>query len=280
MPTDQRRRGERIVATIEIAGLRVEHAPGNGPKVLFVHGSGAGAWCWENFLPWFAAAGYDCYALNLRGHGPNPPLPDLGRVRLLDYVGDVRAVLAELGEDVILIGHSMGGAIAQVVGERAALKALVLAATAPVAGVKFQVPPGNLWYLLHMLRTLPALLRKKPIPLGWRVMKSAALNKIPAEHQRELYERFQPESGTVGMEILNGDVGADLSRAAFPILVISGDEDRTSVIAMEREIAAQHKADLIELPGYGHMFMLEPGWEAAAQKILDWLRSKGLAAER
>lgn len=262
-----------------IAGLRVEHVPGAGPKVVFVHGSGAAAWNWENYLGQFAAAGYDCYAINLRGHGPNPPLAELGRLRTQDYVDDVRGVLAEIGEDVILVGHSMGGAIAQIVAERARLKALVLAASAPVAGVKFQTPPANIWFVLHMFRTLPAMLRKQPIPLGWRVMKTAVLNKIPEAQQRAVYERFQSESGTVGMEVLKGSISADLSRATFPILVISGTDDGTSLLSMEREIAAQHKADLIELPGHGHMFMIEPGWEATGRKILDWLRSKGLAAE-
>ena len=39
------------------------------PPLLFLHGSAHAAWCWaEHFLPHFAAAGYDAYALSLRGH--------------------------------------------------------------------------------------------------------------------------------------------------------------------------------------------------------------------
>lgn len=41
---------------------------GTRPPLVFVHGSYHGAWCWrENFMPYFSAAGYDCYAISLRG---------------------------------------------------------------------------------------------------------------------------------------------------------------------------------------------------------------------
>ena len=37
--------------------------------ILFVHGAWHAAWCWENFLPYFAQQGYPSYAVSLRGHG-------------------------------------------------------------------------------------------------------------------------------------------------------------------------------------------------------------------
>lgn len=261
-----------------ISGLKVVHAPAAGAKLLFVHGASAGAWTWQNFLDQFSAADYDCYAMDLRGHGANPPIEALGDVSLNDYANDVRAVMAELGEGLILIGHSMGAAIAQVVAQDAPLKALVLASAAPVAGVKFKNPPFNLWFLLHLLRSLPAMVGRKPLKPGWRVMRSAVLNKIPKREQRAIFERFGPESGLAGMEVVRGSIEADLQRVSFPILVISGSEDKTSLIEMEREIAEQHRADLIELPGHGHMFMLEPDWEDCGRQIIDWLEGKGVRA--
>jgi pimeloyl-ACP methyl ester carboxylesterase len=52
--------------------LEVLHAapasPSQRPPLCFVHGSYHAAWCWaEHFLPYFAARGYDAYALSLRG---------------------------------------------------------------------------------------------------------------------------------------------------------------------------------------------------------------------
>lgn len=262
--------------TKTINGLKVDHAAGEGPKILFVHGASAGSWNWENFLQQFSAAGYDSYAMNLRGHHPNPELPELGKVVMADYVEDVRSVLQELGEDVVLVGHSMGGGVAQMVGQDAGLKALVLASSAPVAGVKFEQPSMNIWFFLHILKSIPAMIRKKALKPGWKVMRSAVLNKVPEDQQRALFEKFVPESGAVGVEVLKGSVSADLQRAQFPILVISGTDDQTSLITMEREIAKQHKADMIELQGHGHMFMLEPGWQQCGEQLMGWLKSKGI----
>lgn len=266
------------MALERINGLQVDHVPAEGPKILFVHGASAGSWNWETFLHFFAAEGYDCYALNLRGHAPNPPLADLGQVSMTDYAEDVRGVLRELGGDVVLIGHSMGGGIAQLVAQDTPLRAAVFASSAPVAGVKFQNPPFNVWFLLHIFKSLPAMVRKKPLKPGFKVSKTAVFNRVEPERQRELFEKMVPESAVAGVEVLKGEVSADLSAVNFPLLVISGTDDQTSVIAMEREIAQQHRADLIELPGHGHMFMLEPGWEQTARKLLEWLRSKGIEA--
>lgn len=42
-------------------------SPSQSTPLLFVQWHAA--WCWEHFLPWFAARGHAAYALSLRGHG-------------------------------------------------------------------------------------------------------------------------------------------------------------------------------------------------------------------
>ncbi|MCC5858442.1 MAG: alpha/beta hydrolase [Ectothiorhodospiraceae bacterium] len=259
---------------LSINGLAVERQPGPGTRILFVHGSSGGSWYWHGFMGHFAALGYDCYAVNLRGHPPSPPVEELGRVTLQDYVEDVRGALQELGE-VILVGHSMGGAIAQVLAQSMPLKAAVFASSAPVAGVKFQNPPFNLWFLLYGLKSIPAMVRKRTIRPGFRVARSALLNRVEPGRQRELWQKLCPESATVAVEVLKGTVGADLSRVPFPLLTAGGREDRTTVIDMQREIARFHGTDFLELDDHGHMFMIEPGWERCAARLADWLASRG-----
>ena len=262
--------------TRKINGLYVDHVAGEGAKILFIHGSSGGSWYWEHFMHRFAEAGYDCYAVNLRGHHPNPELPELGKVTMAEYVDDVRGVLSELGGDVVLVGHSMGGAIAQMLAAEKPLKAAIFASSAPVSGVKFQNPPFNIWFLLHILRSLPAMARKKALKPGFKVNRAAVLNKVEPERQRELSDRMVPESATVGIEVLKGTIEADLSGVGFPMLTCGGTEDHTTVLAMEKDIAALQKTDFIEFPGHGHMFMLEPGWEECADRVIEWLRSKSV----
>lgn len=65
--------------------------------ILFVHGAWHGAWCWENFLPYFAQHGYAAHALSLRGHGASA-----GRDKIRwhsaahDYVADVAQIVQTL----------------------------------------------------------------------------------------------------------------------------------------------------------------------------------------
>jgi pimeloyl-ACP methyl ester carboxylesterase len=80
-------------------------ATGNarGPPLLLIHGSYCAAWVWaEHYLPFFAAHGYPCSAVSLRGHGRSP-----GKVEaasFADHVADISEVVASLGRPV-LVGH-------------------------------------------------------------------------------------------------------------------------------------------------------------------------------
>lgn len=83
------------------------------PPLLFVHGSFHGAWCWEeHFLPHFAAEGYDCYALSLRGHGGSElgdDHPPRAAGTLQSHVDDLASFIATLPAPPVLVVHSFSG---------------------------------------------------------------------------------------------------------------------------------------------------------------------------
>ena len=106
-------------------------------SLLFVHGMWGGAWVWERWLPFFAARGWDGYALNLRGRAGSRSVADVGRVPLADYVEDAAAVARCLGE-VVVVGHSMGGLVAQALA--ATLDPVAVVAVTPAA-------PRGIWAL-------------------------------------------------------------------------------------------------------------------------------------
>src|SRR6059058_2188408 len=83
-----------------------------GPPLLFVHGYFGRAIAFERMMAWFASRGHVCCAPDLRGHGDSLPNCDLGKVSVRDYAADVTKVARALGNPII-IGHSMGGLIAQ-----------------------------------------------------------------------------------------------------------------------------------------------------------------------
>lgn len=91
--------------------------------IALVHGICHGAWCWENFINFFADHGYQCYAISLPGHGGSGGKEHLQEYRLSDYGEAVKEAMKTIKEDMkshglrdvnpFLLGHSMGGAVVQ-----------------------------------------------------------------------------------------------------------------------------------------------------------------------
>lgn len=275
MPTAQSTpAGALAWSRYRVGTLGVERLDGGGRAVLFVHGAGAGPWCWQGFMERFAAAGYDCHALALRGHSPSDPVRALGRVRLVDYVSDVHQVLERLGE-AVLIGHSMGGAVVQAVAGACDVAALIMAAPAPVAGVRFHRPPWNPWFPLQAVRALPVLLGRGVFRPHLSTMRRMVLNRLPREQQLEVFSRCSPESSTALLGLLQGRLGRELGSLRgrpFKRLVVAPTADRICIFPMLCEIAYYQDAELLVLIDRGHMFMLEPGWERCADHLLSWLQ--------
>jgi pimeloyl-ACP methyl ester carboxylesterase len=101
--------------------------------ILLIHGAGHGAWAWRDLIPRLRDLGHDARAIDLPGHGDDPT--PLAAVRLETYRD---AVVSALGEETVLVGHSMGGypitAAAEAAPDRIA--ALVyLCAYVPEAGM-------------------------------------------------------------------------------------------------------------------------------------------------
>src|SRR5205807_221327 len=169
------------------------------PPILFIPGYFASAWVYESYLPFFAEHGYAGFALNLRGHSGST-LPSgmmLGRVSLNDYIDDARQVanwLIEKFQRPIVVGHSMGGLIAQKLGEEGLARALVLLSPAPPRGIN--VVSGSL--LRRQIRYLPALLRSKRVVPKFSDMRALVLNRIPQAEQQATFERFVADSGRAG----------------------------------------------------------------------------------
>ena len=89
--------------------------------VVLVHGAWHGAWAWERVLPLLTSAGVECFALDLPGHGEDQgPFGDLHA-----DVARVRETLDELNGDVVLVGHSYGGAVITEAGLHPAVQHLV-----------------------------------------------------------------------------------------------------------------------------------------------------------
>lgn len=246
--------------------------------LLFVHGGWHAAWCWENFLDFFADAGYRAVALSLRGHGASPTSKPLHRVSIADYLDDVAAVAGELGGAPILIGHSLGGFVIQRYLETHRVPAAVLVGSVP--------PQGVLRLALRVWRRRPSMTME-----AWNDPTLLKFLATPALAREYLFCAATPEAI---VESCRQRAGAESVRAAMtdpmlrrvrtrrvstPILVLGATHDGFVSAADVCATARAYRTDP-EFFDMGHNMMLEPGWVAVAERIRDWLQAPTAARHR
>jgi len=256
--------------TERIADLSLEHAaPAGRPRsrsVLFVHGMWGGSWYFRNYLYAAAQAGWDAWALDLRGHGLSPAPGGLGGTELADYVADVRRCLDQLGETV-LVGHSMGGLIAQKVAEGGGVAAAVFLTSAPPRGIN--AVSGSV--LARMARYVPAMLAGRAFTVSRAHADFLFLNRLTPEQREWAFPRFGAESGRAARELALGGLAVDPRAIRCPTLVVGADQDRITPVALQRRIAERYRAEYQAAAGHGHMLMLEEGWEQPFKDMLTWM---------
>jgi pimeloyl-ACP methyl ester carboxylesterase len=234
--------------------------------LLLVHGMHGGSWYLRSWLYAAAHAGWDAWALNLRGHHGSRPVQDLGRVSVLDYVDDVHDCLRTLREAVV-IGHSMGGLVAQKAAEGGRVRAAVFATSAAPKDIRAVTWPV-LW---RMPRYILPILRSRAFTIGPDDATALLGNRMTPEQRAWAYPQLVAESGRAAREMALGAVAVDPAGIRCPTLVLSAEHDRITPVSVERKIAARYGSEYIEAAGHAHLLMLEEGWEQPFGKVLSWL---------
>ncbi|MEN6622265.1 MAG: alpha/beta hydrolase [Smithella sp.] len=241
--------------------------------LLFIHGAGGTSEYLRNYLQFFSGAGWRSYAINLRGHHPSDRENALEQTTIEDYVLDVEKVMRDLAiENCALIGHSMGGLIAQKIAMRfKSIKALITISSAPPFGVT-PVINNDLSYQGPIMKSIWELISFKPITSAFMAEKTL-LNNINENEREEILSMFVAESLMVGYQIAQG-VFIDPADIKCPKLVIGCKLDAIVPESMEQKLAEFLKADYISYEQFAHLPMLEKGWEQSAGDIAQWLQNK------
>ena len=235
--------------------------------VLFVHGLWAGAWLWDRWLSIAAEDGWDAWAIELRGRNGSHPAVDLGRARIRDFASDVREALAHIG-DAVVVGHSMGGLVAQVVAATDPhVRASVFLCSVPPHGIVALTGP----LLRQAGAYLPAMLRGRVFAPSRADADSLVMNEMDRADRDELFPRFTPDSGTAAREIALGRVAVDAADVVAPVLVAGATHDRISPPSIHPKLVGRYPgADELVFEGRGHLVMLEDGAADRARAVLRW----------
>jgi pimeloyl-ACP methyl ester carboxylesterase len=234
--------------------------------VLCLPGMFAGAWVFEQLLPQIAARGYPVSAISYRGHPPLPRLASIGRQSLTHFAFDACAAARALDRPIV-IGHSLGGLVALLMAGRNLIRAAVLVSPAPPRGISVLSPP----LLVRMASYLPAMIFSRPILPSAAHLDALVLNRIPVGERAAIRDRFVPDSGRAAREITIGAFKVPPRAVRAPLLVVGAEYDRFIPVGAARKTAKLYHAPFHMAAGHGHFIFAEPGWEAQAGVMLDWI---------
>ena len=251
----------------------------NSPEtIMMIHGMCAGGWCWADFRNFFKGKGYHCLSPTLRHHDVAPqdePPAELGTTSLKDYATDLEDEIRKLNRPPILMGHSMGGLLAQILASRGLARAIILICPAPPAGILVLKP--------SVIRSFSSALTRwefwrRPFKISYDEAVYSVLELVPEEDRRTVYNRFVHESGRAAMEIgfwpidRNKASRVDENMVRCPVLVIGAGKDRMTPAATVRKVAVKYNsAAYKEFISQTHWLIAEPGWQDVAEYIAGWL---------
>jgi pimeloyl-ACP methyl ester carboxylesterase len=241
------------------------------PAVIMVHGAFCAGWAFDGFRAPFEAAGHVCLTPDLRGHRPGQTVAGLS---MADYADDVAALIRAQARPPVLIGHSLGGLVAQMAAVRAPVRALILMAPSAPWGVA----GGSLEEAVSAV-TLYALgpYWLQAITPDYTAARHYSLDRLDKAARKAVFARMVPESGRALWETLNWwldpfmTTSAPAHRIKAPVLALVGDRDAIHPPATVRQTAGRLGGETRVLPGMSHWLLSEPGWEAVADQCLEWL---------
>jgi pimeloyl-ACP methyl ester carboxylesterase len=210
-------------------------------------------------------------------------------IGVTEVVDHYDRIIRGLDAPPVIMGHSFGGLITQLLLDRGLGAAGVGLSPAPVKGV-LRVPPDLLRTVLLALRN-PAN-RKRTVPMTPKQFHRGFTNTMNDADAAAAYDRYYvPSPGRVIFQAAFANVNPRaVTTVDFhkddrpPLLVLGNDQDQTIPASVSREAATRQgksKAvvDYKEYHGRPH-FPAAPGWEAVADDALDWAnRHVGETAE-
>jgi pimeloyl-ACP methyl ester carboxylesterase len=242
-----------------------------------IHGAFCGGWA---FAPWrapFEKRGFTVYTPVLRHHScGEEAMRCLAGVSLRDYLADLSTLVGTVGSPPVIIGHSLGGLLAQMLAARLRVRALVLLAPLAPSGI---FPSSASEAMAMQALFLEGTFWKKVLAPRRAIAASQAFHCVPEPERVKLVARLVPESGLALFEsmhwLFDSHKTSMVDRRALtcPILCVAGARDRIVSPATVRRLARRYegRARYELLPDHGHWLPGEPGWERIAAGSLAWL---------
>lgn len=251
-----------------------------------VHGAFCGEWAFERFRIPFEAAGHDVIAIDLPGHARGDTLSgalgdsreasrgSVTGVSMSAYARAVRDVIDNQARPPVLIGHSLGGLVAQMAASRSPVAGLILLAPSSPWGVSGSTAEEGISAVaLYALGPYWALSVDPDYPSAKRYL----FDRLTSEERRSTFKRLTAESGRALWETLNwwfdpfATTLVPAGGVAAPVLALAGGKDAIHPPATVQATAQRIGGSTRVFPEMSHWLIGEPGWENVAGACLDWI---------
>lgn len=238
-----------------------DHRQGNGPTLVFLHYWGGSARTWDLVID--RLADRDTLAVDFRGWSRSRSLP--GPYTLRRLADDTLAVIADAGvTDHVLVGHSMGGKVAQLIAATrpAGLRGIVLVGPGPATPAA-HVTPEYREGLSHAYDSDESVAGARDGVLTATALPEAVKARI-VDDSRAAADAARTEWPLRGIA---EDVTEHTRMISVPALVVAGENDQVEPVGVLRDNLLPHLpgADLMVIPETGHLIPLEaPAALAAA----------------
>ncbi len=253
--------------------------------IVLINGLWMTALSWEHWVERYRARGYEVIAKSWPGMDGDieqlrrdpSSTASLGVVEVTDYY---EGIINSLSEPPIIIGHSFGGAITQILLDRGLGAVGVAIDSAPLKGI-FRLPWASLKSAFPVLKN-PAN-HHRSVPLTAEEFHYAFGNTLSDADSLAAYRRYAvPGPGRVLFQAALANMTPHAATTVnyhndrrAPLLLIAGELDHVAPPAVTRANAKlQHHSKAItaykEFPGKSHFILGQPGWEEVADFALDW----------
>jgi alpha-beta hydrolase superfamily lysophospholipase len=253
--------------------------------IVLIHGLWMTPLSWEHWVERYTRAGYRVLAPAWPGmdgtveqlRADTTPYAHLGVTEIVDHYD---AIVRKLDSPPIIMGHSFGGAFAEILLDRGLGAAAVAIDPAPVKGV-LRLPLSTLRSGFPILGNPTNA--HKAVMLTPQEFHYSFTNTLTEEDSAPVYERYAvPGPGLVLFQgaLANFNPHAP-TKVDFnnddrgPLLIIGGGVDHVVPAAVTKEAAGHYRhSEAItaykEFPGRSHYTLGQPGWEEVADYALDW----------
>jgi pimeloyl-ACP methyl ester carboxylesterase len=253
---------------------------------MLIHGAWLSSQSWETFAGYFRDKGYDVSAPEWpRKQGDveqirreTDAIKGLGLTEIVDHY---EQQIEALAEQPILIGHSFGGLIVELLLDRGLARGGVAMSPAPPKGI-LVLPFSSLKAaspaLAHPSR------RHGVVPLTLEEFTFGFVNTFTPEDAKAAYEQYAvPESGQIFYEAgfanfrLHPPTEVHFkNEQRVPLLIVGATEDKTVPASVskkqyEKYEKADVQTDYLEFEGRPHLMMAAEGWEEIAAAIESWI---------